>query len=137
MVRRLTIKTPPVESSKSRRRKLCLVYVLSSLAIGSYLANLYLAEGFIFRDESFRPLDNIFNKKIKYFSLKTGPELSCCSIYQLTNLQLLLCKYVLGYSDLIFVPLVIILLEPEVRGGVVEVFRNKRAARERADSSIF
>ena len=68
MVRRLTIKTPPVESSKSRRRKLCLVYVLSSLAIGSYLANLYLAEGFIFRDESFRPLDKISNKKIKYFS---------------------------------------------------------------------
>lgn len=46
-------------------------------------------------------------------------------------------KYVLGYSDLIFVPLAIILLEPEVRGGVMEVFRNKRAARERAESSIF
>ena len=49
MVRRLRIKCPPAEVS-SRRRQLCLVYVLSSLSIGSYLANLYLAEGLILRD---------------------------------------------------------------------------------------
>ena len=73
MVRRFTIKTPPVDSTKSRRRKLCLLYVLSSLAVGSYLANLYLAEGFIFRDESFRPLEKI-ELKNKIFFIKPVPS---------------------------------------------------------------
>ena len=44
---RAAVKSPPVENG-GRRRQLCLVYVLSSLAIGSYLANLYLVEGFMF-----------------------------------------------------------------------------------------
>ena len=47
-IRRLRTKSPPVERSH-RRRHLCLVYVLASLTIGTYLANLYLAEGVIFR----------------------------------------------------------------------------------------
>ena len=74
MVRRFTIKTPPVDSTKSRRRKLCLLYVLSSLAVGSYLANLYLAEGFIFRGESFWPLEKI-ELKNKIFSLNRSRAL--------------------------------------------------------------
>ena len=57
MVRRLKIKCPAAEAS-SRRRQLCLVYVLSSLSIGSYLANLYLAEGLIFRDGVWPLADN-------------------------------------------------------------------------------
>ena len=73
MVRRFTIKTPPVDSTKSRRGKLCLLYVLSSLAVGSYLANLYLAEGLIFRDESFRPLEKI-ELKNKIFFIKPVPS---------------------------------------------------------------
>ena len=47
-IRRLQIKSPPVERS-NRRRHLCLVYVLATISIGTYLANLYLAEGVIFR----------------------------------------------------------------------------------------
>ena len=67
----------------------------------------------------------------------SGLKQSRDSFYQISNFQLLMCKYVLGYSDLIFVPLMIILLDPEVRLGVGEVYRNKRAAREQAESSIF
>ena len=75
------------------------------------------------------------------------------SLYHLNGFELLMLKYVLGYSDLIFVPLLIIVMDPDVRGGVCEVcrwlgiirgrtcyrlyFRNKRAAREPAESSIF
>ena len=47
----------------------------------------------------------------------------------------MVCKYVLGYSDLIFVPLVIIMMDPEVRAGVGEVYRNNRAATEQTESS--
>ena len=39
----------PVVPTSNRRRQLCLVYVLSSLSVASYLANLYLAEGGILR----------------------------------------------------------------------------------------
>ena len=99
-------KSPPPEPS-NRGRQLCLVYVLSSLSIGSYLANLYLVEGFIF------------------------------AMYKLKVFHLLLLKYVVGYADLIFVPIVIIMLDPDVRGGVGEVYRSKRARREQAESSIF
>ena len=53
------MKTPQVNSARSTRRKLCLVYVLSSIAIGSHLANLYFAEGFIFREESYRAQEQI------------------------------------------------------------------------------
>jgi len=105
-IRRLRTKSPPVERS-NRRRHLCLVYVLASISIGTYLANLYLVEGVIF------------------------------SLYHLNGFELLMLKYVLGYSDLIFVPLLIIVMDPDVRGGVCEVCRNKRAAREPAESSIF
>ena len=45
------------------------------------------------------------------------------SVYKLTSFDLLLLKYVVGYSDLIFVPLIIILMDPDVRGGVGEVCR--------------
>ena len=45
------------------------------------------------------------------------------SLYHLNGFELLLLKYVLGYSDLIFVPLLIILMDPDVRGGVAEVCR--------------
>jgi len=48
VIRRLRTKSPPVERS-NRRRHLCLVYVLASISIGTYLANLYLVEGVIFR----------------------------------------------------------------------------------------
>ena len=71
------------------------------------MANLYSVEGFIF------------------------------SIYQLRPFHLLLLKYVVGYADLIFVPLVIIMLDPDVRGGIGEVYRSKRVRREQAESSIF
>ena len=99
-------KNPPPEPS-SRGRQRCLLYVLSSLSIGSYLANLYMVEGFIF------------------------------SIYRLRPFYLLLLKYVVGYADLIFVPLVIIFLDPDVRGGIGEVYRSKKVQREQAESSIF
>ena len=45
------------------------------------------------------------------------------SLYHLNGFELLMLKYVLGYSDLIFVPLLIILMDPDVRGGVCEVCR--------------
>ena len=45
------------------------------------------------------------------------------SLYHLNGFELLLLKYVLGYSDLIFVPLLIIMMDPDVRGGVGEVCR--------------
>ena len=45
------------------------------------------------------------------------------SLYHLNGFELLMLKYVLGYSDLIFVPLLIIVMDPDVRGGVCEVCR--------------
>jgi len=75
------------------------------------------------------------------FVLRDGESFSLISIkssvYELSSFDLLLLKYVVGYSDLIFVPLIIILMDPDVRGGVGEVCRNRRAARELAESSIF
>ena len=74
------------------------------------------------------------------------------SLGELSSFQLLLLKYVVGYSDLVLVPLVVILLDPHVRQGVSEVcrwesdeliyilsvdFRKKHMDRERAESSIF
>ena len=51
--------------------------------------------------------------------------------------HLLLLKYGLGYADLVLVPLVIMTLDLDVRAGVADVYRSKRARREQADSSIF
>ena len=94
--------SPKIEPS-NRGRQRCLMYVLASLSVGSYLANLYLVEAFM----------------------------------QIEVFHLLLLKYVLGYADLVFVPLVIIILDPNVRGGVGEVYRSKRVVREQAESSVF
>ena len=59
-----------------------------------------------------------------------------CSLYELSGFWLLVVKYVLGYSDLVLVPL-LLLLDPELRAGVPEVCRTQRAAREPAESSVF
>ena len=61
-----------------------------------------------------------------------------CSAYDVTGFWVLVVKYVLGYSDLVFVPLLLLLLlDPELRAGVPEVCRTQRAAREPAESSVF
>ena len=60
-----------------------------------------------------------------------------CSAYDVTGFWVLVVKYVLGYSDLVFVPLLLLLLDPELRAGVPEVCRTQRAAREHAESSVF
>ena len=60
-----------------------------------------------------------------------------CSLYELSGFWLLVLKYVLGYSDLVLVPLLLLLLDPELRAGVPEVCRTQRAAREPAESSVF
>ena len=60
-----------------------------------------------------------------------------CSAYDVTGFWVLVVKYVLGYSDLVFVPLLLLLLDPEVRAGVPEVCRTQRAVREMAESSVF
>lgn len=105
-IKQYSVKNPPPEPS-NRGRQRCLLYILSSLSIGSYLANLYMMDGLIFT-----------NYKQKAF-------------------HLLVLKYVVGYADLIFVPLVIIFMDPDVRGGIGEVYRSKRVRREQAESSIF
>ena len=106
LIKHCSAKTPPLESS-NRGRQRCLVYILSSLSIGSYMANLYIMDGLIFSS----------NKQRAF--------------------HLLVLKYVVGYADLIFVPLVIIFLDPDIRGGIGEVYRSKRMRREQAESSIF
>ena len=60
-----------------------------------------------------------------------------CSAYELTGFWVLVVKYVLGYSDLVFVPLLLLILDPQLRAGVPEVCRTQRAAREPAESSVF
>ena len=87
--------------------QLALLHVLAWLSIGSYLANLYLAEGVLL---------NIYNFNI---------------------FHILIFKYVLGYADLIFVPIIIIIMDPNVRGGVAEVYKTKQMSKSETDISVF
>ena len=87
--------------------QLALLHVLAWLSIGSYLANLYLAEGVLL---------NIYNFNI---------------------FHILIFKYVLGYADLIFVPIIIIIMDPNVREGVAEVYKSKQMSKSETDISVF
>ena len=90
-----------------RGRHLALLHVLAWLSIGSYLANLYLAEGVLL---------NIYNFNI---------------------FHILVFKYVLGYADLIFVPVIIIIMDQDVREGVSEIYKSKRMKKSETDISVF
>ena len=90
-----------------RGRQLALLHILAWLSIGSYMANLYLAEGVLLH------------------------------IYNFSIFHILMFKYVLGYADLIFVPIIIILIDKDVREGVAEVYRSKQMKKSETDISVF
>ena len=85
--------------------QLGLLHVLAWLALGSYTLNLYLVEGVLF------------------------------NIYNFSIFEMLLLKYVVGYADLIYVPIVIIIMDKDIREGVVEIYRQKRRSGSDTDIS--
>ena len=70
-----------------RVRQIALLHVLAWFSAGSYLANLYLAESVML------------------------------NVYKFKIFHVLVLKYVVGYADLLYVPLLLMFLDRKVREG--------------------
>ena len=93
------LSSPPIKPGYAedyqRSRQMALLHLLSWFSAGSYLSNLYLAE-------------SVF-----------------LSVYNLNIFPVLILKYVVGYADLLYVPLLLMLLDRNVREGMGEVYRSR------------
>ena len=97
---------PRYSEENDRVCQIALLHVLAWFSAGSYLANLYLAEGVLL---------NVYNFKIFY---------------------VLVLKYVVGYADLLYVPLLLMFLDRNVREGVGEVYRSRTNQTRSSHSDI-
>ena len=101
--------SPPKQKysdENDRVRQIALLHVLAWFSAGSYLANLYLAESVML------------------------------NVYKFKIFHVLVLKYVVGYADLLYVPLLLMFLDRNVREGVGEVYRSRSNQTRSSQSDI-